>query len=226
MRLLLLFILSLPFFFSAVHRPKENALEEINDEVLRPKESREQYIFSAQEKDELITGINLWIDLIANKSPMITQELVSFFDEIRKTYPKKGPSDGISAEKLTKWGRIYLFLRMDKNLKGKNSGNISISDTEFNIIFPNFSQDNFRKDLGLRFINKNKKVNSDCARLQKDGTCINTYTSIYYEYKYQSIKHPNILITFGMGDKVEKNNDGGVYPKKFSSIFIEMKPNQ
>ncbi|MDE9618604.1 hypothetical protein [Citrobacter portucalensis] len=226
MRLFFLILLSLPFFFPIVHQLQKYESEEINDQAYKPKDSREHYILSTQEKSELITGINLWIELIANTTPAITQELVSFFDEIMKTYPKKGPSDGISAEKLTKWGRINLFLRMDNNLKGKNSGNISISDTEFNIIFPNFSQDNFTKDLGLRFINKNKIVNSDCARLQKDGTCINPYTSIYYEYKYQSIKYPNLLITFGIGDKVEKYNDGGVYPKKFSSIFIETKPNQ
>ncbi|HCL5252277.1 TPA: hypothetical protein N2G30_002403 [Salmonella enterica] len=225
MRLLFLFILSLPFFFSAVHRPKENRLEEINDEVFKPTENREQYIFSTQEKDELITGINLWVALIATESPAITQELISFFDKIRETYPKNGPSNGISAEKITKWGRIHLSLRLDKNRKDKNTGGISINETASKIVFLNFNQDNFTKDLGLQFINKNKRVNSDCARLQKDGTCINPYTSIYYEYKYQSLKHPKLLITFGMESEAEKYNDPGMYPKNFTSIIIETKPN-
>ncbi|MBA3112351.1 hypothetical protein CBX57_013370 [Salmonella enterica] len=207
MRLLFLFILSLPFFFSAVHRQKENRLEEINDEVFKPTENREQYIFSPQEKDELITGINLWVALIATESPAINQELISFFDKIRETYPKNGPSNGISAEKITRWGRIHLSLRLDKNRKNKNTGGISINETASKIVFLNFNQDNFTKDLGLQFINKNKRVNSDCARLQKDGTCINPYTSIYYEYKYQSLKHPKLLITFGMESEVEKYNE-------------------
>lgn len=226
MRLFLLFILSLPFFFTVVHRPKENRLEEINVNEFKPEENKKHYIFSAQEKAELITGINLWIDLIATESPVITPELISFFDEIRETYPKNGPSNGISAEKIMKWGRIYLSLRLDKNLKDKNTGGISINETASNIVLFNFNQDNFTKDLRLQFINKNKRVNSDCARLQKDGTCINPYTSIYYEYKYQSLKYPKLLITFGMESEVEKYNEPGMYPKNFTSINIKTKPYQ
>ncbi|EAA7241550.1 hypothetical protein BVD23_00885 [Salmonella enterica] len=225
MRLLFLFILSLPFFFSAVHRPKENRLEEINDEVFKPTENREQYIFSTQEKDELITGINLWVDLIATESPAITQELISFFDKIRETYPKNGPSNGISAEKITKWGRIYLSLRLDKNLKDKNTGGISINETASKIVLFNFNQDNFTNELRLRFIEKNKRIDSYCYKPEKDGSCISPRTNIYYEYKYQSLKHPKLLITFGMESEVEKYNEPGMYPKNFTSIIIETKPN-
>ncbi|HCC0888860.1 TPA: hypothetical protein M4K80_002386 [Salmonella enterica] len=226
MRLLFLFILSLPFFFSAVYRPKENRLEEINDEVFKPTENREQYIFSTQEKDELITGINLWVDLIATESPAITQELISFFDKIRETYPKNGPSNGISAEKITKWGRIHLSLRLDKNLKGKNTGGISINETASKIVLTNFNQENFTKELRLRFIGKNRIIDDYCYKPEKSGTCINTYSNIYYQYKYQSLKHPKLLITISMEKEFEKYNDNSMYPKNFTSIVVETKPGQ
>ncbi len=49
MRLFLLFILSLPFFFTVVHRPKGNRLEEINVNEFKPEENKNT-IFSAHRK--------------------------------------------------------------------------------------------------------------------------------------------------------------------------------
>ncbi|EAA9515292.1 hypothetical protein AIT61_20945 [Salmonella enterica subsp. salamae] len=226
MRLFLLFILSLPFFFTVVHRPKGNRLEEINVNEFKPDENKKHYIFSAQEKAELITGINLWIDLIATESPVITPELISFFDEIRETYPKNGPANGISAEKITKWGRIYFSLRLGTNVKGKNTGGISINETAPNMVLINFNQDNLTKELKLQLIRKHRRIDNYCYKPEEDGTCIPPHTSIHYEYKYQSLKHPKLLITFGMESEVEKYNEPGMYPKNFTSIIIKTKPYQ
>lgn len=220
MRILFLLIISLPFFFSEVQQRNESRSQDKNHEVNEVKTNKEEYIFNLEEKNVLITGIKLWTDLIASKPPEITQSLTLYLDKIIETYPKKGPQDGVLAIKKTKWGNIYLSLNYNKN-----AGSISISEKASKIALTNFNQDDFTKELELQLIEKNKKKYNYCYKHKENGTCLSFSSSIYYEYKYLSLKYPKLFITFVMEDDIEKYNAPGMYPKNFTSIIIETKNN-
>ncbi len=216
MRLLLCILL---IIFSTTCSAKES------NQHLKNEQNKDRYVLSSQEKNELTTAINLWVSLISNDSPEITKELLSFFNNIMETYPKRGPSRNMEAQKNTNWGYILALLKLGKNREGKNSGSISLNETISKTLFTNFSEDNFVTDLRLRFISKDRVTYNYCSVAQRNGSCINIASGIYYKYTCRSIIYPEIMVTFNVTREMEKYNEAGLYPKNFTSLIIESQSN-
>ena len=183
-----------------------------------------QYVFSQNDKSTLIKSVNLWIDIIDNKSQVIDEKSALFFDQLRKTYPKNSPADGIFAYKKTPWGMIYLTSKTNVIKKEKEVGNITLGRMVPKTIMTNFNPDNFLKDIGLKFIDSNKKETNYCSIFKKDGSCEVRVSWVYYQYYYRSLRHPDYIITFDVKEDVNQFNTSAQYPQNFTSMAIEFKP--
>lgn len=216
MRILLYALLLMPLIFAGVEA-KEHLDTSLNS-------NEYQYIFSQNDKSTLIKSVNLWIDIIDNKSQVIDEKSALFFDQLRKTYPKNSPADGIFAYKKTPWGMIYLTSKTNVIKKEKEVGNITLERMVPKTIMTNFNPDNFLKDIGLKFIGSNKKETNYCSTFKKDGNCEVPVSWVYYQYYYRSLRHPDYIITFDVKEDINQFNTSTQYPQNFTNMTIELKP--
>jgi len=216
MRILLYALLLMPLIFAGVEA-KEHLDTSLNS-------NEHQYIFSQNDKSTLIKSVNLWIDIIDNKTQVIDEKSALFFDQLRKTYPKNSPADGIFAYKKTLWGMIYLTSKSNVIKKEKEVGNITLERMVPKTIMTNFNPDNFLKDIGLKFIGSNKKETNYCSIFKKDGSCEVPVSWVYYQYHYRSLRHPDYIITFDVKEDINQFNTSTQYPQNFTNMTIELKP--
>ncbi|MDA3134858.1 hypothetical protein [Atlantibacter subterraneus] len=187
-----------------------------------PNEIKDSYTLTESEKKDFIKGINLWVRLMNSKNPTITNELTNFFDNIKETYRKDGPAEGIFAYKKTNWAVIYMSLQFDTKDRRSKYGNITYGKIRPEIILTAFSSTDFDNILKLKLMSRIKTNQSVCSETQPYSSCMDNNETLY-RYLYQYLENSSITMIFDVKNSSEKNTSATQYAENFSDIWIDIK---